>query len=138
MRSWSGVSACQRRKLNSLNGSKARPRYQLYIYLFFLKKFLVIEGSMYPQNASSRRPVATPLFRRPDVAQRFSLHCDIATFSRLVKTFSLRATTDLYSCRNSDREIRACFGVAGRFNASRSFANSASQLLKTAAGSFPA
>lgn len=63
---------------------------------------------------------------------------DIAMFSRLVNTFSRRATADRYSSRNSEREIRADFGVAGRFKVSRSLVNSASQILKTAAGNFPA
>ena len=59
-------------------------------------------------------------------------------FSRAVKTLSLRATAALYSWRKSARVMRGSFGIAGRFSASRSLANSLSQVLKTAEGILPA
>ena len=89
--------------------------------------FCSINSSWLKTSEPSKRAFATSGRRTtlPSANTSRNASRDIATFSRLVKTFSLRATADLYSCRNSAREIRADFGVTGRFIASRSFANSA-------------
>ena len=80
----------------------AAPRYQLYIYLLLLDKFFVAqdERAFEASICGVRSQDTVPSANTSRNASR-----DIATFSRLVKTFSLRATADLYSRRNSEREM---------------------------------
>src|SRR5262249_45339807 len=92
---WCGSSVGQyERLITSKRRCKSCPRYQLYIYLFFLKKFSWLRVRV-PSKRAFAASGRSDNFPSDNTVRKASR--DIATFLRVVKILSFRSTAERYA-----------------------------------------